>query len=118
MTQSEALSTLKTGSNVFVTGESGSGKTHRINEYVAYLRARGIEPAIAASTGIAATHIGGMTGEEMTARYERFLRRCGGTVQSENRVSAPNVARTLGGTMTRETPPSSSCHTLFALSSF
>lgn len=61
MTQSEALSILKTGSNVFVTGEPGSGKTHTVNEYVAYLRDRGIEPAITASTGIAATHIGGMT---------------------------------------------------------
>ncbi|MEK7822244.1 MAG: AAA family ATPase, partial [Planctomycetota bacterium] len=61
MTQSHALSILKTGANVFLTGEPGSGKTHTINEYVAYLRARGIEPAITASTGISATHIGGMT---------------------------------------------------------
>ena len=61
MTQSQALSILTTGANVFLTGEPGSGKTHTINEYVAYLRARGIEPAITASTGIAATHIGGMT---------------------------------------------------------
>jgi ATP-dependent exoDNAse (exonuclease V) alpha subunit len=61
MTQSEALSILKTGSNVFVTGEPGSGKTHTVNEYVAYLHQRGIEPAITVSTGIAATHIGGMT---------------------------------------------------------
>ena len=61
MTQSQALSILKTGANVFLTGEPGSGKTHTINEYVAYLRARGVEPAITASTGIAATHIGGMT---------------------------------------------------------
>ena len=61
MTQSQALSILKTGANIFLTGEPGSGKTHTINEYVAYLRARGIEPAITASTGIAATHIGGMT---------------------------------------------------------
>ena len=61
MTQSQALSILKTGANVFLTGEPGSGKTYTINEYVAYLRARGIEPAITASTGIAATHINGMT---------------------------------------------------------
>src|SRR3989344_3251274 len=61
MTQSQALAILKTGTNVFLTGEPGSGKTHTVNEYVAYLRSRGIEPAITASTGIAATHIGGMT---------------------------------------------------------
>ncbi|MEK7640927.1 MAG: PIF1 family DEAD/DEAH box helicase [Patescibacteria group bacterium] len=61
MTQSQALEILKTGANVFLTGEPGSGKTHTVNEYVAYLRARDIEPAITASTGIATTHIGGMT---------------------------------------------------------
>lgn len=61
MTQSQALAILKTGKNVFLTGEPGSGKTYAINEYVAYLRCQGIEPAITASTGIAATHIGGMT---------------------------------------------------------
>lgn len=61
MTQSQTLSILKTGVNVFLTGEPGSGKTYTINEYTAYLRSRSIEPAITASTGIAATHIGGMT---------------------------------------------------------
>ncbi len=61
MTQEQALSILKTGANVFLTGEPGSGKTHTINRYVAWLRERGIEPAITASTGIAATHVGGMT---------------------------------------------------------
>ncbi len=61
MTQKQALDILKTGANVFLTGEPGSGKTHTINEFVAYLRDCGIEPAITASTGIAATHIGGMT---------------------------------------------------------
>ena len=61
MTQEEALSILKTGANVFLTGEPGSGKTHTINQYVAYLRLHGVEPAITASTGIAATHINGMT---------------------------------------------------------
>src|SRR3989344_1361627 len=61
MTQAEALAILKTGANVFLTGEPGSGKTHTVNQYVAYLRSCGIEPAITASTGIAATHIGGFT---------------------------------------------------------
>ena len=61
MTQKEALQILKTGVNVFLTGEPGSGKTYTINEYVWYLRQAGIEVAITASTGIAATHLGGMT---------------------------------------------------------
>jgi hypothetical protein len=61
MLQSTALKVLQTGANVFLTGEPGSGKTHTINAYVAWLRERGIEPAITASTGIAATHVGGMT---------------------------------------------------------
>jgi ATP-dependent exoDNAse (exonuclease V) alpha subunit/DNA-binding CsgD family transcriptional regulator len=61
MTQDKALSILKTGANVFLTGEPGSGKTHTINSFVTYLREHDIEPAITASTGIAATHIGGMT---------------------------------------------------------
>ncbi len=61
MTQAQALQILKTGANVFLTGEPGSGKTHTINTYISWLRERGIEPAITASTGIAATHVGGMT---------------------------------------------------------
>ena len=61
MTQKEALDILKTGANVFLTGEPGAGKTHTINEYINYLRDRYVEVAITASTGIAATHIGGMT---------------------------------------------------------
>lgn len=61
MTQEESLNILKTGANVFLTGEPGSGKTHTVNAYVRFLRERGVEPAITASTGIAATHIGGFT---------------------------------------------------------
>ena len=61
MTQDEAFAILRTGLNVFLTGEPGSGKTHTINRYVQWLRERGIEPAVCASTGIAATHLGGMT---------------------------------------------------------
>ncbi|HEV3244774.1 MAG TPA: PIF1 family DEAD/DEAH box helicase [Candidatus Paceibacterota bacterium] len=61
MTQDEAFAILRTGLNVFLTGEPGSGKTHTINRYVQWLRERGVEPAVTASTGIAATHINGMT---------------------------------------------------------
>ncbi len=61
MTQEQALNVLKTGGNVFLTGEPGSGKTYVINQYIAWLEACGLKVAVTASTGIAATHIGGMT---------------------------------------------------------
>jgi len=61
VTQKKALDILKLGKNVFVTGAAGSGKTHLINEYIAYLKKHDIDIAITASTGIAATHMGGVT---------------------------------------------------------
>lgn len=61
MTQEKALQILKTRKNVFLTGEPGSGKTYLINQYIEYLRSIGIQPDVTASTGIAATHINGMT---------------------------------------------------------
>ncbi|TAN32513.1 AAA family ATPase [Patescibacteria group bacterium] len=78
MNQERALQILKTGANVFLTGEPGSGKTHTVNAYARYLRQRGIAPAITASTGIAATHIGGFTihswsGIGVAPRLDRYL---------------------------------------------
>lgn len=61
MTQEEAFDILKFGHNVYLTGPAGSGKTHVLNRYISYLRERGIEVAVTASTGIAGTHIGGQT---------------------------------------------------------
>jgi hypothetical protein len=61
MDQPTALDILKTGANVFLTGEPGSGKTYLVNQYVRYLRDHAIPTAITASTGIAATHINGVT---------------------------------------------------------
>ncbi|MCH8048872.1 AAA family ATPase, partial [Patescibacteria group bacterium] len=61
MTQKEALDILKMGHSVYLTGEAGAGKTHVLNQYIAWLREHDIEPAVTASTGIAATHLGGGT---------------------------------------------------------
>ena len=61
MKQQTALDILKTGANVFLTGSAGAGKTYLLNQYIDYLRVRGVSVAVTASTGIAATHLGGMT---------------------------------------------------------
>lgn len=61
MTQEQALDILMMGHNVFLTGAAGSGKTYLINGFIRYCHEHGISVAITASTGIAATHIGGMT---------------------------------------------------------
>ena len=61
MNQAEALTILKTGRNVFLTGEPGAGKTHVLNQYIEWLTVAKIPVAVTASTGIAATHIGGFT---------------------------------------------------------
>lgn len=61
MKQATALDILKTGKNVFLTGSAGAGKTYTINQYLHYLRARDVAVAVTASTGIAATHMNGMT---------------------------------------------------------
>ncbi len=61
MIQKEALDILKAGRNVYLTGAAGSGKTHVLNKYTEYLKDRGVVVAVTASTGIAATHLNGMT---------------------------------------------------------
>ncbi len=61
MTQEQALRIMKTGVNVYLTGSAGSGKTYLLNKYIKYLESHGIPVAVTASTGIAATHMNGMT---------------------------------------------------------
>ena len=61
MTQQQALKLLKMGKNVFLTGPAGSGKTYVLNQYIDCLRQQKVEVGITASTGIAATHLGGIT---------------------------------------------------------
>jgi len=61
MTQETALRAMKMGKSVFLTGEPGSGKTYVLNQYIEHLNQYGVEVAITAPTGIAASHINGMT---------------------------------------------------------
>jgi ATP-dependent DNA helicase PIF1 len=61
MTQDQAYDILTMGHNVFLTGAAGTGKTYLINRFIRHAREHGITIAVTASTGIAATHIGGMT---------------------------------------------------------
>ena len=61
MLQDEALDILKLGHNVYLTGAAGSGKTYVLNQYIKYLRENNIVLGVTASTGIAATHMNGMT---------------------------------------------------------
>ncbi|KKU98883.1 MAG: hypothetical protein UY32_C0012G0012 [Candidatus Jorgensenbacteria bacterium GW2011_GWC1_48_8] len=61
MTQKEAFEILKAGHNVYLTGAAGSGKTYLLNEYIEFLRKKKTDVGITASTGIAATHLGGIT---------------------------------------------------------
>lgn len=61
MKQIDALNLLKMGHNIFLTGAAGAGKTYVLNQYIRYLKAHQVRVAITASTGIAATHLQGMT---------------------------------------------------------
>lgn len=61
MRQDQALNLLKLGKNVFLTGAAGSGKTYLLNQYIEYLKSHHVNFSVTASTGIAATHLEGMT---------------------------------------------------------
>jgi ATP-dependent exoDNAse (exonuclease V) alpha subunit len=61
MTQSQALAIMKTGVNIYLTGSAGSGKTYLLNQYISWLQDHEVPVAVTASTGIAATHMNGMT---------------------------------------------------------
>lgn len=61
MKQSKALEVLHSGVNVFLTGAPGAGKTFVLNQFIQEAEAEGKQIAITASTGIAASHINGLT---------------------------------------------------------
>lgn len=61
MEQKLALEILKTGRNTMLTGMAGAGKTYTLNQYISYLKNKRIKYAVTASTGIAASHLNGVT---------------------------------------------------------
>ncbi len=61
MDQAKALAYLQAGRNVFLTGPAGAGKTYLLNQFIGWAKAEGKKIAVTASTGIAATHLGGTT---------------------------------------------------------
>jgi len=61
MRQAQALQVMLEGHSVFLTGAPGAGKTYVLNEFIRRATRAGKNVAVTASTGIAATHIGGTT---------------------------------------------------------
>jgi ATP-dependent DNA helicase PIF1 len=61
MTQNQVLAILDAGHSIFLTGPAGSGKTYVLNQFIKDARAKGMSVAVTASTGLAATHLGGNT---------------------------------------------------------
>lgn len=61
MDQSLALEILLEGKSALLTGPAGSGKTYLLNQFIKNARANGKTVAVTATTGLAATHLGGST---------------------------------------------------------
>lgn len=83
MRQAQALTVLMSGASVFLTGSPGAGKTFVLNKFITLAEKSGKRVAVTASTGIAATHIGGTTihswtglgiRDELTARDLAWLK--------------------------------------------
>ena len=83
MKQSQALRVMMSGKSVFLTGAPGSGKTYVLNQFIQAAKKAKKRVAVTASTGIAATHIGGTTihswsglgiRDEISERDEKWLK--------------------------------------------
>jgi len=59
--QSEALSLVEGGENVFITGGAGTGKSYLIAQIMERLRGMGKKVTLVSSTGVSAYNIGGVT---------------------------------------------------------
>lgn len=61
MKQALALDIMLSGENVFLTGAAGSGKTFTLNQFIKLAKNSGKKVSVTATTGLAATHLGGNT---------------------------------------------------------
>lgn len=82
MDQALALEILHAGKNVLLTGPAGAGKTYVLNQFIRGAKAEGKHVAVTATTGLAATHLGGTTihawsgigvSDELTDDFEDYL---------------------------------------------
>ena len=61
MDQELALAILLSGRSALLTGAAGTGKTHLLNNFIVQARKRGKKVSVTATTGLAATYLGGNT---------------------------------------------------------
>jgi ATP-dependent DNA helicase PIF1 len=61
MRQGEALAIMESGRSALLTGAAGSGKTYLLERFIRGARRSGKRVAVTATTGLAATHLGGTT---------------------------------------------------------
>lgn len=61
MDQQLALEILLSGKNALLTGAAGAGKTYTLNQFIKHARDEGKMVSVTATTGLAATHLGGST---------------------------------------------------------
>ena len=61
MKQALALEIMLSGENIFLTGAAGSGKTFTLNRFIKLAKNSGKKVSVTATTGLAATHLGGNT---------------------------------------------------------
>jgi len=61
MDQGLALEIMLSGESVLLTGPAGAGKTFVLNQFIRLSKAEGKHVSVTATTGLAATHLGGTT---------------------------------------------------------
>jgi ATP-dependent DNA helicase PIF1 len=61
MKQAIALEVMMAGESVLLTGPAGAGKTFVLNQFIRIAKSEGKHVSVTATTGLAATHLGGTT---------------------------------------------------------